>query len=64
VNLGELPDPLTKEKGINLSLAHQTINIIEILKDKARGNLTEEEERLMSTVLYDLRMKYVQAVCS
>ncbi|NLW35042.1 DUF1844 domain-containing protein [Syntrophorhabdus aromaticivorans] len=64
VSLGELPDPLSKEKVANLPLAQQTISIIEILKEKTAGNLTEDEDRLISTVLYDLRMKYVQAACS
>jgi len=63
VCLGELPDPITKEKVINLSLAQQTISIIEILKEKTTGNLSEDEENLIGTVLYDLRMKYVQSSC-
>ncbi len=64
VCLGELPDPITKEKVINLSLAQQTISIIEILKEKTTGNLSEDEDNLIGTVLYDLRMKYVQSSCS
>jgi hypothetical protein len=59
VSLGELPDPITKEEVSNLPLARQTIGIIEILKEKTTGNLSEEEDRLINTVLYDLRMKYV-----
>ena len=64
VCLGELPDPIAKEKTMNLPLAQQTISIIEILKEKTKGNLTEDEENLLGTVLYDLRMKYVQSACS
>lgn len=64
VCLGELPDPITKEKTLNLPLAQQTISIIEILKEKTAGNLTVDEESLIGTVLYDLRMKYVQSACS
>ena len=64
VCLGELPDPITKDKTLNLPLAQQTISIIEILKEKTAGNLTEDEENLLGTVLYDLRMKYVQSACS
>jgi hypothetical protein len=64
VCLGELPDPITKEKTLNLPLAQQTISIIEVLKEKTKGNLTEDEENLIGTVLYDLRMKYVQSSCS
>ncbi len=63
VHLGELPDPVTNEKGTNLQLAKQTISVIELLKEKTKGNLTEEEEKLMDTVLYDVRLKYVKAAC-
>jgi len=63
VHLGELPDPVTNEKGSNLQLARQTISVIELLKEKTRGNLTEEEEKLIDTVLYDIRLKYVKAAC-
>lgn len=63
VCLGELPDPVSNEKNINTSLAKQTINIIEILKEKTKGNLNEEEERLIDGILYDLHLRYVKAVC-
>lgn len=59
VNLGELPDPLSNEKGINLALAKQTIGIVEMLKEKTKGNLSADEDRLINNMLYDLRIKYV-----
>ena len=61
VSLGELPDPIKNDKQTNLPLARQTIGIIEMLTEKTKGNLTEEEERLMDSVLYDLRVKYIEA---
>ena len=63
VQLAELPDPILNKKEMNLSLARQTISVIELLKDKTRGNLTGDEENLIETVLYDLRLKYVKAAC-
>ncbi len=63
VHLGELPDPIANKKEMNLSLARQTISIIELLKEKTKGNLVEDEERLIETVLADLRLKYVKAAC-
>jgi hypothetical protein len=63
VHLGELPDPVTNEKGANLQLAQQTISVIELLKEKTKGNLTAEEGKLIETVLYDLRLKYVKTAC-
>lgn len=61
VHLAELPDPVSNEKKVNLPLARQTIAIIEMLKAKTKGNLSEEEERLIDDVLYELRVKFVQA---
>ncbi|UCD86170.1 MAG: DUF1844 domain-containing protein [Deltaproteobacteria bacterium] len=60
IHLGEIPDPLSNQKQKNLPFAKQTIDILEILKDKTKGNLEKEEERLLDNLLYDLRMKYVQ----
>ncbi len=59
VHLGELPDPITNKKEINLQLAKQTISIIEMLKEKTKGNLTDEEEKLLDSVLYDVRLKFL-----
>ena len=60
VSLGELPDPLKNEESLNLPLAKQTISLVEMLMDKTKGNLTEEEDKLIGNILYDLRMKYVE----
>lgn len=62
VSLGELPDPITKEKKVDLAMARQTISLIEILKEKTKGNLTEEEEKLIDSTLCDLKLKYVEVV--
>jgi hypothetical protein len=59
VHLGELPDPITNSKEVNLQLAKQTISIIEMLKEKTKGNLTGEESSLLDDVLYDVRLKYL-----
>lgn len=63
VCLGELPDPVNNEKNTNLPLAKQTIGIIEMLKEKTKGNLSEEEDKLIEGILYDLRMKYINVAC-
>jgi hypothetical protein len=59
-HFGEIPDPITNKKERNLVLAKQTIDILGILKDKTSGNLSEEEDALLSNLLYDLRMRYVR----
>ena len=61
VHLGELEHPDTAGREPNLSLAKQTIDILGMLREKTRGNLTQEEAQLLDNLLYDLRMKYVDA---
>jgi hypothetical protein len=60
VHLGEIPDPDTEQVQVDLPLAKQIIDTLGMLQDKTRGNLEPDEERLMKSVLYDLRMRYVQ----
>ena len=60
VNLGEVPDPVTGKISQNLEMARHTIDILALLEEKTKGNLTEDEERLLKNVLFDLRMKYIQ----
>ena len=61
VHLGEIPEPISETMDRNLPLAKQTIDILGILQEKTKGNLTPEEENLLSSFLYDLRMRYVKA---
>jgi hypothetical protein len=63
VHLGELPDPITNRREPNLTLARHTIETLEMLKEKTKGNLTLEEERLLQSILYELKLKYVK-ICS
>ncbi len=60
IHLGDLPDPQSKQRTTNIEAAKHTIEILEILKAKTTGNLSEEEGKLLDDVLYDLRMKYVK----
>jgi len=59
-HFGDFPDPVTKKAERNLEAAKQTIDILAILKDKTKGNLSEDEERLLESLLYELRMRYVR----
>jgi hypothetical protein len=61
IQLGEIEDPVSKAVSQNLPLAQQTIDLIGMLKEKTKGNLTSEEEKIMEHILYDLRMRYVKA---
>ncbi len=60
IQLGEIQDPVSKQSAKNLPMAKQTIDLIAMLKDKTKGNLTSEEEKLMDNILYDLKMRYVK----
>jgi uncharacterized protein DUF1844 len=60
VHLGVAPNPETGTVEKNLPLAHQTIDLIAMLEDKTKGNLTGDEERLVGQILFDLRMRYVE----
>jgi hypothetical protein len=61
-HLGLVADPQSGQRGErNLALARETIDLVEMLQQKTRGNLTPDEERLLEDLLYDLRMRYVEA---
>jgi hypothetical protein len=62
IQLGEIQDPMSKQTAKNLPLAKQTIDLIGMLKEKTKGNLTSDEEKLMENMLYDLKLRYVKAV--
>ncbi|MBM4300299.1 MAG: DUF1844 domain-containing protein [Deltaproteobacteria bacterium] len=62
VHLGAIPDPNTGKVEKNLPLVKQTIDLLGLLRNKTRNNLTAEEENLFDHLLYDLRMAYVREV--
>lgn len=65
VHLGQIPSPDAPEGSEpgppDLPLARQTIDLLEMLQQKTRGNLEQDEEKLLESLLYDLRMGYVRA---
>ena len=61
-HFGDVPDPVSGESGpVNLAAAQQIIDILSLLDTKTRGNLTAEERQLMEQLLYELRLRYVEA---
>jgi len=60
LHFGEIADPISGKKERNLPMAKQTIDILSILKEKTKGNLTKDEEQLLDNLLAELRIKYVQ----
>jgi hypothetical protein len=62
IHFGDLPDPVTGESApLNLEGAAQMIEILALLDQKTRGNLTAEERQLLEQVLYELRLRFVEA---
>lgn len=61
VQLGKVEDPSSGKKSINFELAKHTIEMIAMLQEKTKGNLTEDENKLLAALLTEIRMAYVEA---
>ena len=62
IHFGDLPDPASGQRGEpNLEGAAQMIEILGLLEDKTKGNLTAEERQVLESVLYELRLRFVEA---
>lgn len=64
LHIGEIADPQTGQKIVDLPMAKHSIDIISMLKDKTKGNLDNEEQKFIDSILTDLRLRYVKAVKS
>lgn len=61
VHLGKMANPGTEKTEKNLVLARQTIDLLGLLQEKTKGNLTEDEAKVLEHVLTDLRLQFVEA---
>jgi Domain of unknown function (DUF1844) len=62
IHFGDLPDPESGQPSeVNLGGAAQMIEILALLEQKTKGNLTAEERQILEQVLYELRMRFVDA---
>jgi hypothetical protein len=59
VLLGEVPNPYTNKKEEDVEAARHTIDILSMLEQKTKGNLGSDEQQLLESVLYELRMKFM-----
>lgn len=59
-HFGDFPDPITKKTEKNLAAAKQTIDMLNMLKNKTMGNLDDNEKELLDGILYELMMRYVK----
>jgi exonuclease V gamma subunit len=58
--LGDIEDPQSGKKQVDVELAKHNIDLLGMLEEKTQGNLSEQEKKLLDSVLYELRMRYVQ----
>lgn len=61
IQMGATPDPETGKVEKDLEIARETIDLLGLLQEKTRGNLTDEESHFFEAVLYDLRVKFVES---
>ena len=59
--LGECDDPQLVDLPKDPMIARNNIDILLMLRDKTKGNLNEDEEKLLTSIIYDLQMRYVRA---
>jgi len=62
IHLGQIEDPVTKKKEVSLENAREIIDLLAMLKEKTKGNLTKEEDALLTYLIPDLQMRYVEAM--
>ena len=62
--VGAIEDPHTGHRYLDLGLAKHHIDTLAVLEEKTKGNLTDQEKRLLDAALYEIRMAYVQAAQS
>jgi hypothetical protein len=61
-HFGDVPDPVSGQPGqVNLAAAHQIIDILALMQEKTKGNLTAEERQLLEQIVYELQMRFVEA---
>lgn len=61
-HLGKIADPLTGKVEKNLEAAKATIDLVVMLKNKTKGNLSSEEEKFLNNILSNLQLNYVEEV--
>ncbi len=61
MHLGEVENPEVGGAGEDLPLAKHSIDILSMLQSRTKGNLSADEEKLLESLLYDLRLRYVNA---
>ncbi|TKB27974.1 DUF1844 domain-containing protein [Desulfopila sp. IMCC35006] len=61
-HLGEIADPSTGKRIVDLDLAKHAIDTLALIQNKTKGNLSKDEEELLKNILYDIKIRFVKAV--
>jgi hypothetical protein len=61
-HLGEITDPKTGKKEVDFDIAKHGIDTLALLQQKTKGNLDKDEEEMLKSILYDVKMRFVKAV--
>ncbi len=61
-HLGEIADPSTGKSIVDFDLARHAIDTLVLIQEKTKGNLEQDEEELLKNILYDIKLRYVNAV--
>ncbi len=59
-SMGAIPDPRTGQRMQHLDLARHHIDMLSVIEDKTKGNLSDEETKMLTQTLYELRQRYIQ----
>ncbi len=60
IHLGEAPNPENDKVGVDLALARQSLDLLDVLRGKTQGNLSADEEKLFQSLLTELRLRFVE----
>jgi len=61
-HLGEIADPATGKRIVDLDIAKHAIDTLALVQNKTKGNLEKDEEELLKNILYDIKLRFVKAV--
>ncbi len=61
-HLGEIADPTTGKRMVDLDIAKHAIDTLALIQNKTKGNLEKDEEELLKNILYDIKLRFVKAV--
>jgi len=61
-HLGEIADPATGKRIVDLDLAKHAIDTLALIQNKTKGNLVKDEDELLKNILYDIKIRFVKTV--